>query len=83
MHYEMFNCINHLVDVLAQKPDTADEEKAKRLMAVLQANRAAAYLLPGEGVDLNKALADGMAAEKADPTYSKVFSFSKIPSKID
>lgn len=41
----------------------------KRRQRGLWRNRAAAYLLPGEGVDLNKALADDMAAEKADPTY--------------
>lgn len=58
--------IDHLVGVLAQKPDTADEEKAKRLMGVSYTNRAAAYLLLGDGVNLNKALADGMTVE-ADP----------------
>lgn len=68
------DAIDHLVDVLAQKPDTTDEERAKRLMAVSYANRAAAYLLPGDGVDLDKALADGVAAEKADPTYSKAYA---------
>lgn len=75
--------IDHLVDVLAQKPDVVDEEKAKRLMAVSYANRAAAYLLPGDGVDLDKALADGMAAEEVDPTYSKAYacSLSKNSSK--
>jgi hypothetical protein len=60
-----------LIDVLAQKPDTADEGKAKRLMAISYAKRAAAYLLPGNGADLDKALADRMAAEKVNPGYSK------------
>lgn len=57
------------VDVLPQKPDVADEEKAKKLMAISHANRVAGYLLLGDGVDLEKALEDGMAA--SDPTYTK------------
>ena len=62
-----------LVDVLAQKPDIG-EEKAKKLMAILYANRAAAHLLPGDGMDLDSALSDGLAVEKVDPTYSKAYA---------
>ncbi|CAA7267660.1 unnamed protein product [Cyclocybe aegerita] len=65
--------LSWLLDVLAQKPDTADEEKAKKLQAVCYANRAAAYLIPGEGINLRKALQDGKDAEKADPGYAKAY----------
>lgn len=68
------DAVDHLVDVLSQKPDDADEEKAKKLMAISYANRAAAYLLPGDGMDLDRALVDGKAAEKMDPTYSKAYA---------
>jgi tetratricopeptide (TPR) repeat protein len=73
--------IDHLVDALAQKPDAADEEKAKRLMAVSYANRAAAYLLPGDGVDLDKALADGRRWTPLIVKRMRAF-FLKIQAKI-
>ncbi|KAF4608780.1 hypothetical protein EYR40_001127 [Pleurotus pulmonarius] len=68
------DAIGHLLDALSQKPMPSDEAKANKLMSVCFANRAATYLLPGDGIDLKKALADGESAEKADPDYGKAYA---------
>ncbi|KAF9533411.1 hypothetical protein CPB83DRAFT_782965 [Crepidotus variabilis] len=60
-------------DVLCQKPTEAEEKAAKKLQAICFANRAAAYMIPGEGCDASKALEDGKAAEAADPSYNKSY----------
>lgn len=65
--------LSHLVDVLAQKPNDEDEQKAVNLRAICFANRAATYLVPGDGMDLNKALEDGKAAEGVNPSYAKAY----------
>ena len=57
--------------VLTQRPDTAEEKTALRQLAVCYANRAAAYLLPGQGLDHEAALKDARKAEEVDPTYEK------------
>lgn len=54
--------------------DRGEEEAgqaARRLLAVCYANRAAAYLLPGDELDVEKALEDGQKAEKYNPDYAK------------
>lgn len=68
--------LSHLVDVLAQKPNDEDEKKAINLRAICFANRAATYLVPGNGMDLKKALEDGKAAESVNPSYAKAYVLS-------
>ena len=54
--------------------DRAEEEAgqaARRLLAVCHANRAAVYLLPGDELDVKKALKDGQQAERHNPDYAK------------
>ncbi|KDR73474.1 hypothetical protein GALMADRAFT_612005 [Galerina marginata CBS 339.88] len=63
--------LGHIIELLSQKPDPDDEAKAVRLRAICYANRAATYLMPGEGSDFKKALQDGKASEEVDPSYSK------------
>lgn len=65
------DALRYVVDVLAQNPDIQEEEKAIRLRAMCFANRAAAHLIPGEGMDAKKTLEDGEDAEKVDPSYAK------------
>ena len=47
------------------------EQAARRLLAVCYANRAAAYLLPGDESDVKKALEDSKQAETYNPDYAK------------
>ena len=68
-HYT--NAIDELAHAAAQKPTDAEEKKIKGMLAVCFANRAAAYLLPGEGQDAQKALEDADQAIKQDAEYSK------------
>ena len=65
------DAIEYLLDALSQKPDVNDTKNAKKQLAICHANRAAAYLITGEGMDLKKALRDGETAEAADPSYAK------------
>lgn len=65
--------LSHLVDVLSQKPNDEDEKKAINLRAICFANRAATYLVPGDGMNLKKALEDGKAAEAINPSYAKAY----------
>lgn len=67
------DAIGHL-DALSQKPLPSHEARANKLMCVCFANRSATYLLPGDGIDLKKALADGESAEKVDPDYAKAYA---------
>jgi len=68
--------LSHLVDVLSQKPNDEDENQAVNLRAICFANRAATYLVPGNGMDLQKALEDGKAAESVNPSYAKAYVLS-------
>ena len=68
-HYT--DAIDELVHAAAQKPTDAEEKKIKGMLAVCFANRAAAYLLPGEGQDAQKALEDADQAITQDAEYSK------------
>ncbi|KAI0047349.1 hypothetical protein FA95DRAFT_1541325 [Auriscalpium vulgare] len=64
--------LQHLWDALRQRSN--DEQEApglKKRLAVCLANRAATYLLEGEGIDAERALQDSRMAEKLDPTYPK------------
>ncbi|TFY71397.1 hypothetical protein EVG20_g1601 [Dentipellis fragilis] len=64
--------IQYLDDVLDNTSGNPDvEQRLERLVAVVCANRAAAYLLEGEGRDAEMALIDGRVAEDRDPTYIK------------
>ncbi|KAJ8481658.1 hypothetical protein ONZ45_g15235 [Pleurotus djamor] len=60
-----------LVDALSQKPKEEEEKQAHSLLAICFANRAAAYLIHGAGMDAKKAAADGENAVKVDPDYAK------------
>ncbi|TFK82260.1 hypothetical protein K466DRAFT_530642 [Polyporus arcularius HHB13444] len=63
--------IESLNDAWAQKPSDAEERKIKSMFAVCYSNRAASYLLPGEGQDAKKALDDANNAVKYNPDYAK------------
>lgn len=52
-------------------PDITAEQLSKTQAAVYHANRAAAYLIPGKGVNATKALEDGEAAETTNSSYVK------------
>lgn len=67
--------LSYITNVLVQNPTPEDGVKVKKLQAICLANRAATYIIPGEGSDPEKALEDGKAAETADPTYSKAYAF--------
>lgn len=69
------SAISALTDVLTMAPDVKDEELAKKQLAICHANRAAAYLISGKGVDASKALEDGEAAEAVDPGYAKAWVY--------
>lgn len=75
--------LGHVVDVLSQKPDPEKEKKAIRLRAICHANRAATHMLAGTGLNPQKALADGKAAENVDPSYAKACVFSSSASETD
>ncbi len=63
--------IESLKDAWAQKPSDAEERKIKSMFAVCYSNRAASYLLPGEGQDAQSALDDANNAVKYDADYAK------------
>lgn len=63
--------IDHLWDALAQNPDEHDKQTIKKNLAVCYANRAAALLIDGPGIDAKAALKDGELAEHWDPSYAK------------
>ncbi|KAA1475758.1 hypothetical protein DENSPDRAFT_932582 [Dentipellis sp. KUC8613] len=66
--------IKYLDDVLENTSgNPVEEQRLTRLVAVVCANRAAAYLLDGEGRDAKMALIDGHVAEDRDPTYLKAY----------
>lgn len=62
------DAIKCAVDALAQN---AEENTTKATLAILHANRAAAYLLPGEDESSREALKDGDMAERYNPCYAK------------
>ncbi|KAI0039723.1 hypothetical protein FA95DRAFT_991443 [Auriscalpium vulgare] len=49
----------------------AEMLRVRTLLAVSLANRAAAHMLDGPGMDAESALRDGLAAERKDPGYVK------------
>jgi hypothetical protein len=58
-------------DALEQNPDEEQVAKAVTFLAICLSNRAAAYLMDGEGMDAMKAVRDGEKAESVDPNYVK------------
>ena len=62
------DAIECAVDALAQN---AEENTTKATLAILHANRAAAYLFPGKDESAQEALKDGDMAERYDPCYAK------------
>lgn len=65
------DAIGKLVSALSQQPTDEQRRASSRLMAVCLSNRAATYLLEGEGYDAAKALEDGRKAERYDADYGK------------
>jgi hypothetical protein len=63
--------IDHYIDALSQRPDVEDEKKAKTQLAICFGNRAATYLLPGQGVDPKAALESAKRSEQTDSSYEK------------
>ena len=68
-HYT--EAIEYLHDAAAQQPTDEEKSNIQGTMAVCFANRAAAWLLPGEGQDPQKALDDASAAVEHDAGYAK------------
>ncbi|KAF9036708.1 hypothetical protein BJ165DRAFT_1614896 [Panaeolus papilionaceus] len=70
-----FEAINHLERIIKLQNVTGkDTVKAKKLLAVCFANRAAAYMLPGEkGRRLEQAWKAGVQSEWMDPSYAKAY----------
>ena len=62
---------NLVTEALAQRPNDVQKRAANKLMAVCLSNRAATYLLPGDGSDAAKALEDAEKAERYDADYGK------------
>ncbi|KAI0047326.1 hypothetical protein FA95DRAFT_1595755 [Auriscalpium vulgare] len=60
-----------LTIVLVEGHGAAEMARARTQLAVCLANRAAAYLLEGPGMDAQRALREGMGAERADASYVK------------
>ncbi|KAG7094259.1 hypothetical protein E1B28_007863 [Marasmius oreades] len=73
---EALDLYQHAIDSLfkifgAGDPDEEQVEKASRWIAVCRANRAATWLLNGEGKDAEKALEEAKMAENLYPGYAK------------
>ena len=65
------DAIEYILDAMAQSPSDESDRLAKRHLAICYANRSAARLLEGDGMDAEGALADGRLAEDADSSYAK------------
>ena len=68
-HYS--EAFEFLRDGAAQNPTAAEKRDLQKRMAVVLANRAAAWLLDGEGQDAKKALQDAELAVTFDEEYGK------------
>lgn len=68
-HYS--EAFEFLRDAVAQNPTGAEKRDLRNRMAVIFANRAAAWLLQGEGEDSKKALQDAEQAASLDEDYGK------------
>lgn len=69
VHYT--EAIEALHDTRAQSPTDDEHKKIKTLLGVCLSNRAAAWLLPGDGQDARKALKDADEAISHSPEYGK------------
>ncbi|KAK7683725.1 hypothetical protein QCA50_013101 [Cerrena zonata] len=70
-HYsEAVECLH---DAWSQKPTDNQTKEIKNLMSVCLANRAAAWLMEGEGQDAKKALKDAEEAIEREPSYNKAY----------
>ncbi|KAI0363201.1 hypothetical protein BV20DRAFT_1031704 [Pilatotrama ljubarskyi] len=70
-HYT--EAIESLRDAWAQSPTEEETKKIKALLAVCFSNRAASWLLPGDGRDASKALKDAKDASWHDAEYGKAY----------
>lgn len=62
-----------LADAIAQNPVDGEKRDIKRAMAICLANRAAAWLMEGEGQDAKTALTDAERATTFDENYGKAY----------
>ncbi|KAG6889743.1 hypothetical protein C0995_015041 [Termitomyces sp. Mi166 len=67
------SAIDPLIDLLSMNPDYDDEVKAKKQLAFCYGNRAAAHMMPGDGINLKQAINDGKSAEYYDARYAKAY----------
>lgn len=58
-------------DALLQRPGVEQRKTAEKLFAICLGNRAATYLMDGEGKNVSKALEDAKKAEVYDVDYGK------------
>lgn len=75
-HYT--KAIDCLLDAESQKPTDVELVKIKAVEAVCFSNRAASWLLPGQGQDAQKALADADRAIEEDCEYAKASVFPSL-----
>ncbi len=68
-HYtEAIEC---LLDARSQNPTDVEQKKIISLLSICLANRAAAWLMDGQGQDPKKALEDATQASVFDENYGK------------
>ncbi|KAI0308538.1 hypothetical protein OF83DRAFT_1180693, partial [Amylostereum chailletii] len=65
--------VDHAMGALKESGNPAHRAGARRALAVCWANRAAALLMEGPGMDAKEALDHAQKAEVADPTYVKAY----------
>ncbi|THH29493.1 hypothetical protein EUX98_g4696 [Antrodiella citrinella] len=70
-HYT--DAVGWLWGAASQKPDTKELKEIDALWSVCLGNRAAAYLMDGEGQDAAKALQDALEACKLNKDYAKAY----------
>jgi hypothetical protein len=59
------------IEALNTGPTDDQRKRALTLLAILYSNLAATYLIPGEGMDAQKALDQALKAEHVGPSYAK------------
>ena len=67
-----------LADAIAQNAIDEEKRDIKRKMAICLSNRAAAWLLDGQGQDAKKALQDAEKAATIDEDYGKAYAYRPL-----
>ncbi|KAI0065791.1 hypothetical protein BV25DRAFT_1836074 [Artomyces pyxidatus] len=65
--------LDHLDEAMRESHTEEQEQNTKRLIAICLSDRAAAYMLEGEGMEPALALSDAEEAEEADPSHLKAY----------